>query len=138
MKRILKVISAGLFPAMLVMSCTTNETSMKWDGIYRQGFEQNDFYTLDGQGPYWLDLSEASVDLGQFATDAGGRSAHTTVKISFLGQPAETPEFAYSEKYLGQLTAREVLSVASLKDEIYWEMVEAFKADSSAVGAEAE
>ena len=120
------------------MSCSTNEASMTWDGIYRQGFEQNDFYRRDGQGPYWLDLSKVDVDMTPFVTETGGRGSHTTVKIKLIGELTDMPEFAYSERYTGQLTASEILTIEALEDETWWKTVEAFSAGGAPSGAQTE
>lgn len=121
---------------ILLNACAApDHGSVTYSGFYRQAFEQSDFYTVDGKGPFWIDLAESSDELDPYFVPKAGRASHTTVLISFRGEVSETPEFAYSGQYLSQLTVKEIVSVSALSEEKYEEAVSQFRnAESSEDG----
>lgn len=61
-----------------------------FQGIYRSGFETSHFYTMEGQGPWWLEASESDWEkLQSFHVDGPGRSGGVTVALSVQGYLGE-------------------------------------------------
>ena len=57
-----------------------------FQGIYRSGFEQSHFYTMDGDGPWWLEASEEVWEtLQSYHVDGPGRSGGVTVALIVQG-----------------------------------------------------
>ena len=55
-------------------------------GIYRSGFEMSHFYTMDGQGPWWLSAEgEAWEKLQSFYVERPGRGGGITVAMTVTG-----------------------------------------------------
>ncbi|MAK60261.1 MAG: hypothetical protein CMK09_04725 [Ponticaulis sp.] len=123
---------------VILSACSTSGEDAIYTGYYRQVFETNDFYTEDGDGPYWMDFATTDADLRPYFEEKPGRGSHTTVRISFRAHPTDMPEFAYSEMYRGQLSVTEILSVEKLDENIYFERQQDFNAKRLADYGDAE
>ncbi len=54
-----------------------------YQGIYRSGFEINHFYTMDGEGPWWMETNdEAHEKLQTFFVERPGRGGGITVALT--------------------------------------------------------
>lgn len=61
-----------------------------FSGIYHRGFEASHFYTSDGRGPWWAEISpEADEALAPFHVDGPGRSGGITVALKVDGYLSE-------------------------------------------------
>lgn len=55
----------------------------KYMGIYRSGFEMSHFYTMDGEGPWWLEAKDTDWErLQSFHVEGPGRSGGVTVALT--------------------------------------------------------
>lgn len=58
----------------------------QFDGIFRSGFEASHFYTMDGQGPWWLEANDADWQrINESYVDGPGRAGGVTVAMSVSG-----------------------------------------------------
>ena len=58
----------------------------QFNGIFRAGFESSHFYTMDGEGPWWLEASDADWQrLNEPATDGPGRAGGVTLALTVTG-----------------------------------------------------
>lgn len=52
-------------------------------GIYRSGFEMSHFYTMDGEGPWWLEAKDNDWEtLQSYFVEGPGRSGGVTVALT--------------------------------------------------------
>jgi hypothetical protein len=72
-------------------------TIRQYSGIFRGGFEASHFYTMDGEGPWWL-VAEGAIRDRIYASfvDGPGRAGGVTVALTANGWLEETGgEFEY-------------------------------------------
>ena len=101
--------------------------SKPYSGYYRQGFEQSDFYTLDGDGPYWLD-AEADVwgQLQSHLVPKPGRGSSVTVKLTVEGDMETGGKFGHLGSYNQRFHARRILEIERLTSEEYDTIIQSF------------
>lgn len=124
----LKCLATGVIGMLAVSACASATPPDQYSGVFRQGFEQSDFYTNDGHGPFWLSYGEPGADLTPFVVDKGGRGTHITVRIEFQGHPIPVPEFAHSDQYSGAIEVIKFLSIESIDDDVFWTKAAAARA----------
>jgi len=118
--------------AFPLMACTSTPTPDTYSGYYRQGFEQSDFYTSNGEGPIWLDGTEAVfTQLQDYLVPKQGRGSFITVKMTVEGQISEKGEFGHIGRYPKQLYATRIVKIESISPDIYDSNVQTFRVDAS-------
>ncbi|MDA0349243.1 MAG: hypothetical protein O3C43_16575 [Verrucomicrobia bacterium] len=62
---------------------TIGQNVQTYMGIYKSGFEMNHFYTMEGQGPWWLESTdELHEKLQSFYVERPGRGGGVTVAMT--------------------------------------------------------
>ena len=85
--------SAESAPAVKAPSATSEPAAnvRRFNGIFRGGFEASHFYTMDGQGPWWLEASEADWDrINDSYVHGPGRAGGVRVAMAVDGWLEET------------------------------------------------
>lgn len=89
-------------------------------GFYRQGFEQSDFYTTDGDGPFWVETSEdVGSQLQAYINPKPGRGSSITVKLQIVGQVTDGGEFGHLGAYSKRIQAERINNVERISPEEY-------------------
>jgi hypothetical protein len=66
-----------------VVDTTPMFETMTYMGIYKSGFEMSHFYTMDGEGPWWLESTdELHEKLQSFYVERPGRGSGVTVAMT--------------------------------------------------------
>ncbi len=101
-------------------------SSGRFDGLYRQGFEQSAFYPDGGGGPYWMDYTEAvGPELqAHVQRKAGQRGSHITVRLAVEGTLESGGGFGHLGRYEGRLTATRVLTIEPIDDATFFARAE--------------
>ncbi len=95
----------------------------RFDGLYRQAFEQSLFYPDSGGGPYWMDYSESvGLELHRhLRRKTGQRGSHITVRLTVEGSLESVGSFGHLGRYDMRLTATRLLSIAPIKESVLFE-----------------
>lgn len=110
------------------MACAGAPAQQTYSGVYHQGFEQSDFYTLSGDGPYWVTGSESVWDeLQAFYQPAPGRGGGVTVKMTVEGQLETDGAFGSLDHYDTQLFVTRIVEIEPLPIEEYWSITAGFR-----------
>lgn len=121
--------SLGLF----LTACAVNAASETYSGYYRQGFEQSVFYTDDGEGPYWLDGTEAVFgELQEYLIRKNGRGSYIAVRMSVAGDLTSDGGYGHIGRYTSRLYVTEILSIEPISSEEFEQQVAKFRAAETA------
>ena len=70
-------------PAMSLEQSSNSKTVETFMGIYKSGFEMSHFYTMDGQGPWWLETTDEDHEkLQSYYVERPGRGGGITVAMT--------------------------------------------------------
>lgn len=109
--------------AFFLIGCTSpgstfREASGVFSGVYRQGFEQSDFYTAAGAGPYWLDAEpEAWSRLMSYRNDAPGRASAVIVRLTVEGELRPHHDDPLGRPYSGHLHVSRIIEIEAIPAE---------------------
>lgn len=97
------------------------ESPSEYSGIYRQGFEQSDFYTDDGQGPWWLEAEGEDWDqIQSFLVSRPGRGSYVTVRLTVRGSIAPFDgRGVTSSANDTRIIVEDILSIEQISDEAF-------------------
>lgn len=100
-----------------------------YSGYFRQGFEQSDFYTEDGDGPYWLTGSEEVYEeLLTYLVRKEGRGSYITVQLTVRGELEKDGEFGLGY-HDTQITVNEIVDIKTISPEEFDHVIAAFMSD---------
>ncbi|MFB9374470.1 hypothetical protein ACFFUB_10925 [Algimonas porphyrae] len=118
----------SILGGLSLMACSSTAQTDLYTGYYRQGFEQSDFYTLDGRGPYWFDgTEEVFTRLQDFIVPKEGRGSYIVVMMTVEGELQEDGEFGHIGRYSTQLYANRILSIEAISQAAYDGHVDGFR-----------
>lgn len=103
----------------------------EYSGVYRQGFEQSDFYTDDGQGPWWLEAEGDDWDrIMSFRVPRPGRGSFVTVRLTVRGRVAPFDGWAgASSAQDTRIVVEDILAIERISDEAFHAAVSGRHAD---------
>lgn len=110
-------------------ACTDESDTGTYSGYYRQGFEQSDFYTRDGQGPWWVDAGEPEWE--QFmahVVPASGRGSAATLRMTVEGQLMAGGGFGHLGQYDKRLFVTRIVDIEPVSAEHYHAVIAGFHA----------
>lgn len=115
-----------LFLSLLPLSgCAVTAAPDVYSGYFRQGFEQSDFYTLDGEGPYWLSATGETYErLLDYLVQKDGRGSYITVRLTVRGELDHEGDYGlgYHES---RLTVSEIIDIEAMDREEFDKIVTA-------------
>lgn len=131
MRALLKKVlcAAGVVSILAATGCTDEDTADSYSGYYRQGFEQSDFYTHDGQGPWWVDAGEPEWE--QFmahVVPASGRGSAATLRMTVEGQLTAGGGFGHLGQYDKRLFVTRIVDIEPVSAEHYQAVIAGFHA----------
>jgi len=91
----------------------------EYSGVYRQGFEQSDFYTDDGRGPWWLQAEGEDWNrISSLMVNRGGRGSYVAARLIVLGRLEPFDDAGVlSSRIDTRIVVDEILSIATIPDE---------------------
>ena len=97
------------------------EPVREYSGVYRQGFEQSDFYTDDGQGPWWLEAEGEEWDqLMSYLVPRPGRGSHVTVRLTLRGSTGPFDDHGVtSSAHDTRIVVEDILSIEAIPDDVF-------------------
>lgn len=113
---------AVAFLAALGAGCSTSPASQsgvqleQYSGLYRQGFEQSDFYPDDGGGPWWLAYDGDFWSRIEAFGEGAGRGNHVLVRIAVTGQLSAIGRHGHLGVYERELNVERLLKVEVASD----------------------
>ena len=113
----------------------TSADTQIWSGYYRQGFEQSDFYTREGEGPYWLSGAEDVFEqFIPFLSSETGRGRATTVELTVEGTLDDQGGFGHAGRYPEQIFATRIIQIAPLPQEDWDALTRRFTQQNVEIG----
>ena len=115
-------VIAGAVLATLAAGCsnlTAGQDDAKlerYSGLFRQGFEQSDFYPDDGGGPWWLSYDGDFWTRIEPFNEGAGRGNHVLVRIEVAGELSPVGRHGHLGAYQRELTVERLLSVEAASD----------------------
>lgn len=98
-------------------------------GVYRQGFEQSDFYPDSGGGPWWLTAEEAAwTAIQAFKPQTGSRGDAAIVRIVAEGELRGPFDIQIRAPFANSIHITRLVSVEPVSDAV-------FQAAAQAAGA---
>lgn len=131
MRALLKKVlcAAGVVSILAAAGCTDEDAADIYSGYYRQGFEQSDFYTHDGHGPWWVDAGEPEWE--QFmahVVPTSGRGSAATLRMIVEGRLTAGGGFGHLGQYDKRLFVTRIVDIEPVSAEHYQAVIAEFRA----------
>ncbi len=127
-----RMCAAGVASILAAAGCTEEDAAGSYSGYYRQGFEQSDFYTLDGHGPWWVDAGESEwAEFMAHMVPAPGRGSAVTVRMKVEGQLQTGGGFGHIGRYDKRLFVTRIVDIEPVSAEQYQAAVAGFRVSPS-------
>lgn len=117
-------MKAGVFglAVVLLAGCQNapgGEDETSYSGLYRQGFEQSDFYPDSRDGPWWF-AWEGDVweQIEPFMTGEG-RGVSAVVRMTVAGQLSDEGRYGHLGAYKRELIATRIISIEPSSEEAF-------------------
>lgn len=85
-------------------------------GLYRQGFEQSDFYPAKGGGPWWLTYDGDLWSKLEPFVQGSGRGLAAVVRFEVIGEVSEPGRFGHLGAYERELVVERIVSVTGASE----------------------
>lgn len=120
--------ATGMSSAAEVETVPVQETK-SYSGIYKSGFEMSHFYTMDGQGPWWLESNAGDWEMLQsFYVEGPGRSGGVTVAMTIKAYvSAIGPGFNHLAPIETKIHVVSIDSIRPLSEEEFGQFLEAIQ-----------
>lgn len=90
-----------------------------YSGLFRQGFEQSDFYPDGGGGPWWVSYGEDfGTRIAPFASGTG-RGVAIVVRIEVEGEVSPPGDYGFIRAYEHELVVSRLVSVEAASQEAF-------------------
>jgi hypothetical protein len=124
--------AAGIAMTATVAGCRDENGTGIYSGYYRQGFEQSDFYTLEGDGPWWVDAGEIEWDTFMaHMVPAPGRGTTVTLRMTVEGDLQTGGGYGHAGRYDKRLFVTRVVAIEPIAAERYDAAIAEFQASSA-------
>lgn len=107
----------ALLAAFVVAACT-GSGGKTYSGLFRQGFEQADFYPDTGGGPWWVTWETEGIaeKFGEFWTgDGRGRSG--VMRVTVAGELSAEGQHGHLGAYKRELKVTEIKDIKAATEE---------------------
>ncbi len=100
-----------------------------YSGIFKSGFEMSHFYTMDGQGPWWLESNDSDWQtLQSYYVEGPGRSGGVTVALQIEAYVSEIgPGFNHLAPIGTKIHVVSINSIRSLSEDEFGQLLEAIQ-----------
>lgn len=115
----MRMLAAALL-ALSAAACTTPAAT--YTGLFRQGFEQADFYPDAGGGPWWItwEAEEVGARFGEFWT-GDGRARSGVMRMTVAGELSAEGRHGHLGAYKRELKVTEIREIAASTEEAFAE-----------------
>jgi len=107
------------FSGCLAWRKASAPVTAEYSGVYRQGFEQSDFYSDDGRGPWWLEAEGADWErIRSLMVERGGRGSFVAARLRVRGHLAPFDDHGVLVgRRDTRLVVEEILAIEAIADE---------------------